>query len=122
MLAHRYVWTTVHGEIPTGFHVCHRCDNPPCINPEHLFIGTDLDNVRDMIAKNRHSHGAAHGAKNNPPKGSANPQAKLTEEQVRIIRAERAAGVPLQTLADRYGVVISLISRAASRKIWRHVA
>ena len=55
--SHRVAWKITHGEIPEGMHVCHHCDNPPCINPEHLFLGTAIDNMRDCAAKGRNNKG-----------------------------------------------------------------
>jgi HNH endonuclease len=56
MLVHRAVWTEAHGQIPPGMFVCHRCDNPPCSNLEHLFLGTPADNAGDMVRKGRHGN------------------------------------------------------------------
>ncbi len=77
MRAHRVSWILTHGPIDHGMGCLHKCDNPPCVNPSHLFIGTQKDNVRDAISKNRPviSYG-----------GERNPQAKLTEQQVLEIK------------------------------------
>lgn len=103
-LAHRVAYELHHGvEIPAGQLVCHTCDNPGCCRPDHLWAGTNADNMADMVAKGR---GRA-------PKGTASPNAKLAEDDVRSIRQRYAAGnVTQQALADEYGVtqrVISLI-------------
>lgn len=96
--------------------VLHRCDNTKCCNPQHLFLGTHLDNMADMRAKGR-------GNKTPPPKtvGEAAPASKLTEEAVREIRRQRANGVTTVELSRRYSVHTSVISRAATGKTWSHI-
>jgi hypothetical protein len=97
LLAHRVAWTLTRGAIPDGFHVLHRCDNRPCCNPAHLFLGTDADNVRDMDSKGRRRNG--------PRYGEANSSTKLTDAQVAAMRAEYAAGgATHRGLAEKYGV------------------
>jgi len=99
------------GEIREGLWVCHRCDNPPCCNPSHLFLGTAADNIHDMHAKGR--------ARSNPPRGEVHVRAKLTEAKVRAIRADSTR--PLADLAAEHGVNYRTISAVRSGLIWRHV-
>lgn len=89
--AHRVVWRLVHGE-PGDLNVLHHCDNPPCCNPDHLFLGTDLDNAADRDAKERQARGEESGT------------AKLTESGVREIRAAFAAGMTQSALGPFHGV------------------
>ena len=90
--AHRAAYLVYKGVIPRGDHVLHKCDNPPCINPDHLFLGTNADNMRDMKNKNRQC------------KGSDKHNSFLTEKQVVAIREEYAQGnITHQELADTYG-------------------
>lgn len=112
VLAHRLAWELTNGPIPEGMEVCHKCDNPPCCNPDHLFLGTHADNIRDMFAKGR----------NNPRRGAANSNAKLTESQVKEIRS-RYANKDGNTyeLAQEYGVSQVTISALIRRKTWGHV-
>lgn len=101
-LAHRVAWELTQGPIPTGLCVLHRCDNPACCNPTHLFLGTNRDNVADRHAKGRNGHlpGEHHG------------RAKLTNAQAHEIRERYAAGgVSLRSLAADYGVHNSRIGR-----------
>ena len=90
-LAHRIIWEITHGPIKDGLFVCHKCDNPACVNVDHLFLGTQSDNMRDMTQKNRHPY----------PLAEKHHRAKLTNEQVKEIRA---AAESSKVLASIYGV------------------
>lgn len=104
--AHRLAWELTNGPIPAGFVVCHRCDNPPCCNPVHLFVGTLGENLADARQKGHLIVGGAH------------PRARLTEEQVRSIRTSSA---PFTHLARRYGVSNTQIARVVRGQSWAHV-
>lgn len=107
--AHRVSYELHHGSIPDGVDICHKCDNPPCVNPNHLFVGTRQVNVNDMVAKGRDLHGErAH-------------HAKLREQDIIEIRALCAAGIPQKEVAERFGVIRRTISFVVSRQTWRHV-
>lgn len=107
-VAHRFSYELHFGEIPDGMFVCHRCDNPPCVRPDHLFLGTPADNTADMISKKRHRFGESHG------------NAKLTDAVVRDIRAMRDDGYSFYAIAERFGVNRSTVARA-TRNLWQHV-
>ena len=104
--AHRIAYYLATGEQPGSLMICHTCDNPGCCNPVHLFLGTNSDNMADMMAKGRSSQGSKHG------------QAKLTEAQVLAIRASGAARL---ALATKYGVTNHAIYEVLSRKTWKHI-
>ena len=108
VLAHRFGYELASGPIPDGLLVCHRCDNPPCQNPRHLFLGTISDNNADMAAKGR------------APRGERRWNARLTVAAVRDIRA-RSSTVAQVDLAAEYGVSRAAIYRVVSRQTWRHV-
>lgn len=114
-LAHRVVYSMLVRPIPAGLHACHHCDNPGCVNPAHIFLGTDLDNNRDMVAKGRDRHVT----------GPDNHKTKFTAEQVRAIRAAYDASPKkhgmLSKLAREYGVWPSAIQRVVRRKNWAHL-
>lgn len=112
--AHRLVWEFTNGAIPDGLYVCHECDNRSCCNPEHLWLGTHLDNIRDMCAKGRAYRGPR-------PRGEAHPGAKLTAPRVVEIRRRVAAGERQWDLSREFGITQSLISLIVNRKIWRSV-
>lgn len=110
--AHRVAWSLANGPAPEGMSVLHKCDNPPCCNPAHLFLGTQLDNVRDAIAKGRMRVVASLGERNGT--------AKLTDDAVRRIRSLRGSRSQ-QKLAAEFGVSQRLISLVLRGEIWRHV-
>ena len=107
---HRVAWELSFGAIPEGKQVLHRCDNPPCCNPGHLFVGTQLDNMHDAIAKGRNARGARVGS------------AKLTDAKVLEIRAARAGGEKGVSVAARFGISQATVSEVCSGKLWRGVA
>lgn len=112
--AHRFSWELHFGVIPDGLHVLHRCDRPRCVNPSHLFLGTHQDNMDDKMSKGRHV----------VLKGSRNPIAKLSEEQVLEIkrryrgRCRRNGAIPL---AKEFGVSCHAIDAIVSGRNWKHV-
>jgi hypothetical protein len=104
--AHKLSWALHFGLVPDGLFVCHRCDCPPCVNPDHLFLGTPHDNSIDAMNKDRVAFGERHG------------RAKLTERDVIAIRQ---SAEPQRSLADMYGVSNYLIYLVQKRLIWRRV-
>lgn len=121
--AHRVAYELTYGPITDGLLVCHRCDNPPCVNPRHLFLGTATDNQRDASAKGRTAKGDRNGSRLHPDtraRGERQHLAKLTSEQVVDIR--RLAGeVSQRELARRFGVTRQAIKAVVRRDTWRHV-
>ena len=109
--AHRIAYLLFKGEIPKGKFVCHKCDTAPCVNPDHLFLGTQLDNLRDMIKKGRRRIG-------DMPKGEDSWNAKLTEKDVAYIRR---SGLSRDDLAKKFGVSDSTIRSIRARKSWKHI-
>jgi hypothetical protein len=111
LYAHRISYELHFGAIPAGLYVLHKCDNPPCCNPAHLFLGTHVDNVRDAVAKGLHARGERSG------------HAKLTDQAVREIRSLYArGGVSLSDLSKVFGVNPTAIHKIVRRRHWRHVA
>jgi hypothetical protein len=110
MTAHRAAWLEGIGDIAPGLEVCHRCDNPPCTELLHLFLGTSQDNADDMVAKDRST------------RGERNNTAKLTDGQaLEILRAYRDGGVSQRQLAIRYGVTRGNIQFLLKRRTWKHL-
>jgi hypothetical protein len=122
-LAHRVAWELTNGPIPEGLCVCHTCDNPPCCNPDHLFLGTHADNMADKVAKGRQPSGEHHHWRRLevPTRGECNPSAKLTRAQVIDIRIRYGAGEPPRPLATEYGVCPETIASIVKGRSWQCV-
>lgn len=108
--AHRFSWELHNGPIPSGMIVCHTCDNPLCVNPDHLFLGTHKTNSEDRISKGRLGKTGRSG--------SANSQAKLTEEDVLEIRA---SVLTARELSEKFHIDKSRIYQIRNGKGWSHV-
>ncbi len=106
--------------VKRGLETCHECDNRRCCNPEHLFAGTRAVNVRDMVSKGRHSHGARHSLAVREAL-RMRPWVKLTMDKARDIRGRLAAGEDRAPLAAEFGVDVSLIGQIARGRIWKEV-
>lgn len=111
VLTHHFAWELTSGAIPDGMRVLHRCDNPRCVRPDHLFLGTQADNVHDMWAKGRADH-----------RGERNGRARLTPDDVRQIRQLSREGVGYRPIARRFGVASPTVRDIVKGWHWAHVA
>jgi hypothetical protein len=102
-LAHRVSWTLFRGPIPKGAYVCHRCDNPRCVRPDHLFLGSQRDNIGDAVSKRR------------------NARHKLDEGAVIEIRRLYAEGLTQEAIGKLHGIDHTMVSRIILRKAWAHI-
>jgi hypothetical protein len=107
MMAHRMQWQKVNGAIPDGMCLLHHCDNPACVNPDHLFLGTKADNKIDCVAKDRHA------------KWERNGRAILNRTQVLDIRELSRSGIRQKELALKFGVSVYAISDITTGKRWK---
>jgi HNH endonuclease len=108
---HRASYETFNGEIPNGYLVLHKCDNPRCINPKHLFLGTHKENTHDMMKKDRMANF----------KGENNSKAILTENQVLEIRKLHSKGMKTKEIANLYNVKYYTCLDVVNRRNWRHI-
>lgn len=141
--AHRAAWTFLRGPIPDGLFVLHRCDQPGCVNPAHLFLGTQADNMADKIAKGRQARrekcanktirrGDESWSRNHPERlarGERHGNAKLSDDDIRSIRERYRRGTPghrspvsIKGLGREYGVSPYVIWLIVNRHGWAHVA
>jgi hypothetical protein len=122
--AHRLAWELTNGPITGGLFVLHRCDNPPCCNPSHLFLGTHADNMADRGAKGRAPGGDRHGSRTRPESracGTGNASAKLTEDDVLAIRGMATVGISDADIATLYAVTKRTINNITAGRLWQHV-
>lgn len=106
---HRLSWMLFNGPLPMHLLICHKCDRRSCVNPEHLFLGTQKDNMRDCIKKGRHMHGIGH------------VWAKLNPEKVREIRKLKAEGQTYDQLSAKFAVHRITIAQVIQQKTWKEV-
>lgn len=115
LMAHRVSFALHNGPIPGGHEVCHVCDNPPCVNPAHLFLGSHTDNMRDMTEKGRRRDDATL------PRGSAHHSAVLDEAAVVELRRRRKDGATYGELMALSGLSKSSVASLVNYETWRHV-
>lgn len=111
LLAHRVSWMLHYGELDKDILVLHKCDNPPCVNPEHLFLGTDRDNVKDSISKGRFTRA----------KGEGQWFSKLTDENVLEIRKMAFEGIMQKDIAKKFGMDWRHIGAIIRKQSWKHI-
>jgi hypothetical protein len=104
-------WLWLDFDLASQLHILHRCDHPLCFNPEHLFVGTASDNMRDMAAKGRHRG----------PRGETHHKAKLTADQVREVRRLRSEGLTYQRIGDAFGVTKQQVGNIVGGSQWKSV-
>lgn len=109
IIASRASWILYRGEIPKGMCVCHKCDNPGCVNPEHLFLGTHAENMLDKTRKGR------------APSGKAVKSSKLTDDDVLEIRRLYKNGASCGEIQKKFNVHKGTIWRAATNQSWKHL-
>ncbi len=120
----RYVWINTFGAIPNGLFVLHRCDVRHCVNPDHLFLGTHQENMKDRNSKSRQAIGNRNGRKTKPEhtaRGEKSAKAKLNSVQVLEIRELYVNGESRAELARKYSISWNAVNAIIERKVWRHV-
>lgn len=113
LFAHRVSWEINNGPIPEGLYVLHSCDNPPCVNPSHLSVGTKKENSRQMVERGRGRHQIY--------RGEDHPNSKLSEENISDIRRLASDGMAKKEIGMRFGVSDTMVGYIVRRKSWGHI-
>lgn len=113
-VAHRVSYKLSKGPIPRGLFVCHECDTPACVNPKHLFLGTNRDNMRDMVAKGRAGKGPGFS-------GDTHPSSKFTSNQITEMRKAYVGGQTATSLAEQFGMDRSAINDVLGGRSWKRI-
>jgi len=127
VLAHRFAYELWVGPVGAGLCVLHRCDTPACVRPDHLFVGTKADNTADMMAKGRNRNGSVVGMTRRgnhyelQARGEKIGAAKMTADSVRNLRTDRAGGLTMAQLADKYGLSMATVHSIVHRRYWAHI-
>lgn len=120
--AHRVSWELGNGPIPDGINVCHRCDHPPCVRPDHLFLGNQQANIQDAVAKGRKKTGTDHWWSSVDQSGRKNRRAKLAEADVLEIRRRYLGGESKHSIAQDFSIHPNHVNRLVSGARWGHLA
>lgn len=118
--ANRRAWEVFRGPIPDGMLVLHRCDNPPCVNPDHLFLGTNSDNMKDAHAKGRHKT-PTQAKPESQVRGERQHLSKLKASDIPAIFSLHKDGLSAPQIAAKFGVGKHCVKSVLSRETWRHV-
>jgi hypothetical protein len=123
-IASRVAYELTYGPLPPDLNACHKCDNPPCCNPAHLFPGTNAENQADKKRKGRGAHGERNGTHTHPDRvvrGERHRDAKLTEADILEIRRLGKAGMRQIDIAARFHIGQTHVSRILRRESWTHI-
>lgn len=118
--AHRWLYAITIGSIPESLCLLHSCDNPSCVNPAHLVLGTRADNNKDMCDKGRHATVEDYTKEGCYPRGENHHAARLTANMVAQLREDRSVGMSYSKLSSKYGISSGHCHRIVNNKAWRH--